>query len=348
MNEPPGRVRRDPRTERQARAHGAAVAAAGVGPVAHAAPLRVVDDPAYLVLAVPDLLDGRLSEHDGDVLGAARLLANGDGAVVAFGASAAADLGLAGADRVIPGTGGGPERRAASVLAAIRHLEPRYVVFPDTIPGGGDIGRRVAARLGERPASAIVAFEPGRVIRRVQGGALELGIAPPRILLVRPEAAQPVTDARHEARPLALPDEAVAVGVEDDGWLPVDANTVPLAEADIIVAAGNGVTDWPAFHAVAAALGAAEGGSRAVCDAGHVPRERQVGASGTLVNPRLYLAFGIAGATQHLEGIRRCERVVAVNTDLHADMVQRADLAVIADAQAVMPALERLARMRRG
>ena len=77
-------------------------------------------------------------------------------------------------------------------------------------------------------------------------------------------------------------------------------------------------------------------------------RGRQVGASGSLVEPRCYLAFGIAGATQHLQGIARCERVLAINTDLHADMVKRADLAIIADAQEVMPALTRLAREKLG
>ena len=121
---------------------------------------------------------------------------------------------------------------------------------------------------------------------------------------------------------------------------------MPLPEADFIVSAGNGVTDWADFHAVAAALGAAEGGSRVVCDAGMLPRERQVGASGSLVEPRCYLAFGIAGAHQHLQGIVRCERVLAINTDLHAEMVKRADLAIVADAQKVMPALARLAKDR--
>ncbi len=126
----------------------------------------------------------------------------------------------------------------------------------------------------------------------------------------------------------------------------VDAAALPLAEADFIVAAGNGVTDWPVFHRVVSALGATLGGSRVVCDAGHLPRHRQVGASGTLVEPRCYLAFGIAGASQHLQGIARCERVIAVNTDLHAAMIKRADLAIVADAQAVMPALA--ARAMRG
>ncbi|MEA2779555.1 MAG: electron transfer flavoprotein alpha subunit, partial [Rhodospirillaceae bacterium] len=139
-------------------------------------------------------------------------------------------------------------------------------------------------------------------------------------------------------------DSTAAIG--DGGLAASDPNAVPLTEADFIVSAGNGVTDWSAFHEVAAALGAAEGGSRVICDAGLLPRARQVGASGSLVQPRCYLAFGIAGAPQHLQGITRCERVLAVNTDLHAEMVKRADLAIIADAQAVMPALARLARER--
>ena len=77
--------------------------------------------------------------------------------------------------------------------------------------------------------------------------------------------------------------------------------------------------------------------------------DRQVGTSGTLVDPRSYLAFGIFGAVQHLQGIQRCQRVVAVNTDRHAAMVKRADLVVIADAQNVMAALADLMEdLRRG
>ena len=155
----------------------------------------------------------------------------------------------------------------------------------------------------------------------------------------------PARSGRHSlCRPSIAPVEESRLA--DGGLAATDPNAVPLTEADFIVSAGNGVSDWPAFHEVASALGAAEGGSRVVCDAGLLPRGRQVGASGSLVEPRCYLAFGIAGATQHLQGIARCERVLAVNTDLHADMVKRADLAIIADAQEVMPALTRLARER--
>ncbi len=119
-----------------------------------------------------------------------------------------------------------------------------------------------------------------------------------------------------------------------------------LAEADFVAAAGNGVTDLAGFQALAAALGATPGASRVLCDAGLMPRDRQVGASGTVLSGSCYLAFGIAGAPQHLQGVAGVAHVIAVNTDLHAAMIKRATLAIIADAQQVIPALQAL--LRRG
>jgi electron transfer flavoprotein alpha subunit len=321
--------------------------------------LRVIDHPACLVLAVPDLDDGRLSSHDRDLFGAARVLADGlEGAVLALvcAAEEAApdlDLGAAGADRVVVGRHAGfagyaPEARAAAVAEVVERLGPRHLLFPDSAAGGGDLGRRVAARLGERPAGNVQRLGPNTITRRGRGGRADFVLAPPRVLLIAEEAAEPATAECFEARPLDAIDIESEPRLTDRGLVATDPNVVPLAEADFIVSAGNGVRDWDAFHRLAAALGAAEGGSRVVCDSGRLGRERQVGSSGTLVEPRCYLALGIAGAPQHLQGIARCERVVAVNTDLHADMVKRADLAIIADAQAVMPALARLAEERRG
>jgi electron transfer flavoprotein alpha subunit len=123
---------------------------------------------------------------------------------------------------------------------------------------------------------------------------------------------------------------------------------VPLAEADFIVAAGNGVQDWAAFHSLSAALGASEAGSRVVCDAGQLPRSKQVGASGTAVSARCYVSFGVSGASQHLQGITQCEHVIAVNTDAQAEIFKRANLGIIGDAQRIMRALEAVARRKSG
>lgn len=361
---PAGRTRRDPRAER-----GVGLRTGESPRLDRARPLRLVEetaaperirpesgpdrviinDPACWVLAVPDRNDGRLSEHDGDVFGAARCLADAHGgAVVAVVFDGMEDAGDVGADRVMnfgPAPAGyyAWEWRDHALRAATDSLRPRHVVLPDTDGAGGDLGRRVAAALGEIPATRIQNVAPDWIACRGDGGAVDFHRDPPRWLLIAPEAAEPVTGVWHEGRKLEPPAWASpGTAIEDGGLLPADPATVPLAEAEFIAAAGNGVTDWPAFHAMAVALGACIGGSRPVCDAGALPRERQVGASGTLVSARCYLALGISGAPQHLQGIAECEHVIAVNADAGAEIHKRADLAVIADVQAVMPALARL------
>jgi len=106
-----------------------------------------------------------------------------------------------------------------------------------------------------------------------------------------------------------------------------------------VVAAGNGVADLETFARLVRALGATPGASRVLCDAGLMPRARQVGASGSVLQSECYLALGISGAPQHLAGVAGVRHVIAVNTDLHAAMVARASLAVIADAQPVIQAM---------
>ena len=179
------------------------------------------------------------------------------------------------------------------------------------------------------------------------GGASELLGAPPRLISVAEHAYAAHDGPPHEARMLEPPDFAADRRIESAAPLPVDADGLSLSEADFILSAGNGVTDWDGFAELARVLGATRAGSRVVCDEGHLPRDRQVGASGSVVTARCYLAFGISGAPQHLQGITEVGHVVAINTDLHAEMIKRADLAIIADAQEIMPALIRHATERR-
>lgn len=344
--------RRDPRAERDARRGLIAAPKSGAGETVRdgvATSIKIIEDPAFWVLVIVDMPDGRLSPHDRDVLGAARGLADRDGGGVAVLAPAShEELGAAGVDRAVMGGatpfGYQPERMAALAGALVEALQPRHVLAPDTPVGAGDIARRLAAARGLKVAAGVYAIEADTVVCRADGGARDIVRTPADVMLLMPETGEPHRGAAHEARDLDAPEVAVTPRLEDGGLMAMDTSTVALAEADFIVSAGNGVTDWSAFHDVAAALDAVEGGSRVVCDTGQLPRDRQVGASGTLVEPRCYLAFGIAGAPQHLQGIERCERVVAINTDLHADMVKRADLAIIQDAQLVMPALAERAR----
>ena len=305
--------------------------------------VRVVDDPAFLVAVVADAPSGRLSAGDRQCVGAARLLADaGGGAVVLVAPPLAEAAGEAGADRVVclpAAVGYDPDGQAAAVAAALGALRPRHAIFPET-PRGGDLARRVAVLGGEGLFAGVEQVGPRAVVRPARGRLVEQRCAPPALMTLAADAAAPHAGPPHEGRPVELPAPPLRasgiLGAED---VPAEAGSMPLAEADFVTAAGNGVTDLETFRTLVAALGATPGASRVLCDAGLMPRAAQVGASGTVLEATCYLALGIAGAPQHLQGVARCEHVVAVNTDLHAAMIERAGLAIVQDAQAVMPAL---------
>jgi len=125
---------------------------------------------------------------------------------------------------------------------------------------------------------------------------------------------------------------------------PPDVATMDLAEAPRIVGGGAGLDSAQRFaqlHRVASALNASMGATRVVTDRGWVHHDRQIGTTGVVVGPRLYLAFGISGAVQHTSGLGDPDHIVSVNTDPHCPMMQLADLALVADANAVLDALER-------
>ncbi|GBL60020.1 electron transfer flavoprotein subunit alpha/FixB family protein [Pseudomonas citronellolis] len=315
-------------------------------------PLQVIEQPAFYIAVVPDMVGGRLSSHDRDLLGLARKLAGEGGAVLAivFGEHKESAFDTAGVDRLLLVEGDeyegyAPEQRVLALRAVDGQFVPRHWLLPDSRTGGGELGRRLAASLGERPATRVWQAEGERCIGRAGAGQQDLQRPLARLILAAAECAEPVSETRHEARPVAL-DGGVARNlprIEDLGPVAVDPAQIPMAEAEFILSGGNGVRDWDLFHRAAAALGATEGASRVAVDDGHMPRNRQVGATGTWVTARVYLAVGISGAIQHLQGIGACDKVVAVNMDPGCDMIKRADLSVIGDSTAILQALIRLA-----
>ncbi len=315
-------------------------------------PLQVIEQPAFYIAVVPDMVGGRLSSHDRDLLGLARKLAGDAGAVLAivFGEHKESAFDTAGVDRLLQVEGDeyegyAPEQRVLALRAVDGQFVPRHWLLPDSRTGGGELGRRLAASLGERPATRVWQAEGERCIGRAGAGQQDLQRPLARLILAAAECAEPVSETRHEARPVAL-EGGVARNlprIEDLGPVAVDPAQIPMAEAEFILSGGNGVRDWDLFHRAAAALGATEGASRVAVDDGHMPRNRQVGATGTWVTARVYLAVGISGAIQHLQGIGACDKVVAVNMDPGCDMIKRADLSVIGDSTAILQALIRLA-----
>jgi electron transfer flavoprotein alpha subunit len=275
-------------------------------------PLHQVAVPAFYIAVVPDMIGGRLSSHDRDVLGLAHQLAGQAGAVLAivFGEHKESAFDTAGVDRllVLDGDefdGYAPEQRIQGLQAVDNQFAPRHWLLPDSRTGGGELGRRFAARVGERPATRVWQVKDGQCISRAGAGQQDIARPLPRVILAAAECAEPVDESRHEVLPVAL---SVAAArslprIEDLGAVAVDPAAIPMSESEFIFSGGNGVKDWQLFHRTAQALGATEGASRVAVDDGFMLRDRQVGASGTWVTARVYVAVGISGAIQHLQGI---------------------------------------------
>ncbi|HCK80930.1 MAG TPA: electron transfer flavoprotein subunit alpha/FixB family protein [Candidatus Competibacter sp.] len=124
--------------------------------------------------------------------------------------------------------------------------------------------------------------------------------------------------------------------------LPADPRTVDLSEAERIISGGfgaGGPSGMALLQRLAEQMGAALGGTRVAADRGWLEVQRFIGSTGKIVAPKLYIAFGVSGAGQHLAGVTDAEWVVAVNNDRTAPMLKRADLAVVGDMHEILPLL---------
>jgi len=237
----------------------------------------------------------------------------------------------------------------AAMLAPL--LADIDVVVLASAPDGRDLAPRLAHLL-DRPllAGAVSVHVAGATVAR-EGGLLmeDLVVDGPFIATLQAGVRGVVLDSSLEAvvETLDLVPATTATGAADPSVievLPPDPATMDLAEAPSIVGGGAGLGSKDVMDQlgdVADRLGCSTGGTRVITDWGWLPFERQIGTTGVIVHPDLYLAFGISGAVQHVSGLGDPAHVIAVNTDASCPMMSIADLAVVTDAPALVAELAR-------
>lgn len=316
------------------------------------------------VLIYAERRDGALRRVALEALGAARRLVGDDGAVHAViacsggAAEDAAALIARGADAVhvaddpvlLSYT---PETYAAVLNAAIAAVKPDALLLGHTA-AGRELAPRIAAAHNAghiADVTAIEASDSGDIgfIRPLYAGkaferrSFEPGH--PWIVTVRPNNLPPAEPLDAGGRSGTVTELAFSVPplvTAVRGVVRRTAGGIDLAEADIVVSGGRGVRSAAGFEplqALAAALGGAVGASRAACDAGYCDYALQIGQTGKVVTPQLYIACGISGAIQHLAGMSQSRTIVAINKDPDAPIFGIADYGIVGDLFEVVPML---------
>jgi len=315
---------------------------------------------SILVLVEHD--QGNLRKVTAQMLTKARQLGEPAAVFVGDGLDTATEaLGRYGAKTVYTATGEGWTNQLTlpvvdALQAAADRAEPAAVLVAAT-PGGKDAGVRLAARRGWGVLADVVDLDDNLVAtQNVFGGATIVHsrvTAGTPVLTIKPNAF-PVEEspAQPEVVDLGLTRQAGPADVRMTEHVVEERGGRPdVAEAEIVVSGGRGLQDPANFalvEALADALGAAVGASRAAVDAGWYPHQHQVGQTGKTVSPQLYVAVGISGAIQHRAGMQTSKTIVAVNKDGEAPIFSISDFGVVGDLFKVIPRLTEEVVKRKG
>jgi len=300
--------------------------------------------------------DGKVTTTTLELLTKARGLADTVEAVYAGGDAdaVAGTLGAHGATKVLTTGDLGGKLAGSPVAAAIAAQvsggnAPDAILFA-TSYDGRDVAGRLSAKIDrtvitnnvdlEVDGDALVTTEP------VFGGTTNVKTKftgpGPHIVLIRPKsfAAEESGGGPAAVEGIDVPDTGATATVTSRH---VEEREGPsLDEADIVVSGGRGLGEADKYALVeelAKLLGAAPGASRAIVDAGWVPYSYQVGQTGKVVKPTVYIAAGISGATQDMVGMKGAKNIIAINKDAEAPIFSVSDLGIVGDVHKVLPAL---------
>jgi electron transfer flavoprotein alpha subunit len=314
--------------------------------------------PIATIWVYAELVDGKPTSGTLELLTKARAL--GASTVAAFvGADAgdsAAALGAHGAQTVYATGDLGGKLPGVAVSAAMKGLidagsAPDLILFPMTY-GARDVAARLSVKLDRTVTTnnvdVAVDGDAVTVTTAIFGGNTLVTTSytgsAPYLAAFRPKsfAAEASGGGAAAVEAAAVPDlgptgaaTVTAVHVEESSGPKLD-------EANIVVSGGRGLGEagkYEMIEQLAKLLKAAPGASRAIVDAGWVPYSYQVGQTGKVVKPTLYIAAGISGATQHMVGMKGSKNIIAINKDKEAPIFSIADLGIVGDVHKVLPKL---------
>ncbi len=251
------------------------------------------------------------------------------------------------------------EALGAAIRAAVDASGADLVLVSNT-PSGWDVAPRIAAALDAGFVSDCFAVDVygGKPVfrRRVFNGKHDATVSAEAERIVA--TVQPGATAAYEGESdgsVTKLDVTIDAGAFKTAFVEIkqaESTGVDLTKADVIVSGGRGVGAPEKFTEViqplADALSGAMGASRPVVDAGWLPHEYQVGSSGQVVQPKLYIACGISGAIQHLAGMKTSNFIIAINKDPDAPIFEVANLGVVGDLLEVVPALTKAVQEAKG
>jgi len=307
------------------------------------------------VLAVAEHRRGELRDVSYEAITAGRELADargGDLYVAVIGGDVdafAEDLNRDGVDAIYTVDDGEEfdhNAYQAAIAALLDRTDAGTVVTPNSV-NGLDYAPAVAEDHGLPLVTDAIGFEYDgglTVTREMYGSKVETTVdvdGDRHVLTIRGgewAPAEGVGDATVESVDVDLPESGARV----TGFEEVGGGDVDIADADVLVSVGRGIEEEENLELVeelADALGATLSASRPIVDNGWLPKNRQVGQSGKVVTPDVYVAVGISGAVQHVAGMKGSDTIVAINTDPNAPIFDIADYGVVGDLFEVVPEL---------
>jgi electron transfer flavoprotein alpha subunit len=303
------------------------------------------------VLVIADHDNATLKDNtEKTVTAALKLSADVDVLVAGKGAKAVADAAakITGVRKVLLAESDAlGEGIAEAMEALVVPLMANYdAVLTPATSQGKNFSPRIAARLDVAQISEILdVVDANTFVRPIYAGnALETvqSADAKKVITVRPTAFKAAADGG-SASVEAIPAPAAPAKTHFVGQQLVKSARPELSGAKIVVSGGRAMGSAEEFHKVieplADKLGAAVGASRAAVDAGYAPNDYQVGQTGKVVAPELYIAIGISGAIQHLAGMKDSKVIVAINKDADAPIFQVADYGLVADYKTAVPEL---------